>query len=168
MTQSTIVLCGFMGCGKSTIGRLLAKRLSRTFIDLDAFIEERAGKRIPAIFEQQGEAAFRALETACLTELAARPGVVLATGGGALLRPENAAAAHAGGGRVVFLNCPFALCYRRIRNSDRPIVRRSTVEELKALYHTRLPLYRAACDVEIACGGPTEQVLQRVLSALQA
>lgn len=136
----TIYLCGFMGCGKSTVGKKLAAQLDLPFVDMDAYIEECAGMTIPEIFEQYGEPHFRNLETQAIRELAGRDGII-ACGGGAMLREENAkiAAAH---GTVVYLEVPFQICYYRIADSDRPIVRRSTREELAQLYDAREELYR--------------------------
>ncbi len=136
----TIFLCGFMGCGKSTVGAKLAKHLDCPFVDMDTYIEEQAGMTIPEIFAQHGEPHFRDLETEAIRALASRDGVI-ACGGGAMLREENAqiAAAH---GSVVYLDVPFHVCYRRIADSDRPIVRRSTREELQALYDKRRIIYQ--------------------------
>ena len=84
-----IVLCGFMGTGKSTVGRMLARQLHLTFVDMDAVIEARAGKPIARIFAEEGEPHFRALERALAQELAAQPRLVVATGGGIVLNPDN-------------------------------------------------------------------------------
>ncbi len=144
----TIFLCGFMGCGKSTIGEKLAQKLETPFVDMDAYIEEQAGMKIPEIFSEHGEPYFRDLETTAIRELASRDGVI-ACGGGAMLREENAriAAEH---GQVLYLNVPFYICYRRIADSDRPIVRRSTREELEALYNARKDVYKkhSTCEIE--------------------
>ncbi len=136
----TIFLCGFMGCGKSTVGERLARRLDCPFVDMDAYIEEQAGMTIPEIFAQYGEPHFRDLETQAIRELAVRDGII-ACGGGAMLREENAkiAAEH---GTVVYLEVPFHICYRRIADSDRPIVRRSTRDELEQLYNARQTIYQ--------------------------
>lgn len=136
----TIFLCGFMGCGKSTVGARLAKQLDCPFVDMDAYIEEQDGMCIPDIFEQYGEPHFRDLETQAIRELASRDGII-ACGGGAMLREENAkiAAEH---GTVVYLDVPFHICWRRISDSDRPIVRRSTREELEELYNKRQTIYQ--------------------------
>ncbi len=84
-----IALIGMPGCGKSTVGRLLAEKLGRPFMDIDAQIEAAAGKKIPQIFAEDGEETFRQLETRVLAEEAKKSGVVLATGGGVVTRPEN-------------------------------------------------------------------------------
>lgn len=87
--QRSIVLTGFMGTGKTTVGKLVAERLERPFIDMDVLIVERAGMPIPQVFRTQGETAFRALESQVCRELAAQSGLVIATGGGALVNPDN-------------------------------------------------------------------------------
>ncbi len=157
----TIFLCGFMGCGKSTVGVRLAKRLGCPFVDMDAYIEEQAGKTIPEIFAQDGEPHFRDLETQAIRELAAHDGVI-ACGGGAMLREENAriAAEH---GTVLFLDVPFRTCFNRIANTDRPIVRRSTRQELYDLYRKRRGVYRRHSTVRIeAVHSPTATVAEIV------
>lgn len=136
----TIFLCGFMGCGKSTIGERLAAQLQAPFVDMDAYIEAQAGMTIPEIFEKYGEPHFRDLETQAVRDLASRDGVI-ACGGGAMLREENAAIA-AQSGDVLYLDVPFHICYRRIADTDRPIVRRSTRQELEQLYNQRRVIYQ--------------------------
>lgn len=136
----TIFLCGFMGCGKSTVGALLARRMEVPFVDMDAYIEKQAGMKIPEIFEKYGETHFRDLETQAVRELASHEGVI-ACGGGAMLRQENAEIASENG-MVLFLDVPFMTCYHRIANTDRPIVRRSTCAELRELYKKRRGVYR--------------------------
>ena len=92
MTQQTIILTGFMGTGKSTVGRLLAERTGRGFIDTDELIVTRAGREIAHIFAESGEQVFREMEAEVAQELAGRPGLVIATGGRLMLDPANAAA----------------------------------------------------------------------------
>ena len=89
MSQPNIILTGFMGTGKTTLGRLLAKRVGYEFIDTDTLIEEQAGQTIAELFQTQGEAAFRKLESELVIELAEKEGLVIATGGGLVLNPEN-------------------------------------------------------------------------------
>lgn len=160
----TIYLCGFMGCGKSTVGMQLAKKLDCPFVDMDAYIEETAGMKIPEIFEKHGEPHFRDLETQAIRDLAGRDGVI-ACGGGAMLREVNAdiAAEH---GSVVYLDVPFATCYDRIADSDRPIVRRSTREELEDLYNTRNPIYRKHSTHTAACDKPAEEAMAEICKTL--
>lgn len=157
-----LILCGFMGCGKSTVGRELARLGGLCLVDMDEQVEREAGKPIPEIFSQEGEPAFRSLEAKALARLCLGSGQVISTGGGALLRPENAALARAGG-LVVLLECPFSVCYARIQHSSRPLVRRSSPAELEALYQARLPLYRAACHRHVNAQLPPEEVAQAIL-----
>lgn len=160
----TVYLCGFMGCGKSTIGEKLAKILSCPFVDMDAYIEEQSGMKIPEIFEKYGEPHFRDLETQAIRELADRDGII-ACGGGAMLREENAkiAAEH---GAVVHLDVPFHVCYTRISDSDRPIVRRSTREELENLYNTRHTIYEAHSTHTVPAAKTPAAAASAVLEAL--
>ena len=99
-----IILTGFMGTGKTSVGREVARRLGRPFIDMDAEIEARTGKSIPAIFAEEGEAHFRNLEAGLCRELSARRGLVIATGGGTLVNEENRRLMSSGG-LVICLTC---------------------------------------------------------------
>lgn len=124
-----IFLCGFMGCGKSTVGKILAKKMGCQCVDLDKYIEDTAGMRIPEIFDKYGEEHFRKLETEALAAFAVIGGVV-ATGGGALLSEENGKVAKRSG-MVVFIDTYFNTCYGRIKNDpNRPIAYNSTREQL--------------------------------------
>ena len=89
MGRKSIVLCGFMGCGKSTIGSLLARKMGMAFVDMDSYIEKKEGKSVSEIFAQSGEEHFRMLEREAAKELAGKKGLVIATGGGTLTFREN-------------------------------------------------------------------------------
>ncbi len=131
-----------MGCGKTTVGKLLAKQLGCKCIDLDDYIEQQAGMSIPEIFSQKGEPYFRELETKALTDLAA-VGAVVATGGGALLSDKNGEVAKSSG-LAVFIDTDFDTCYDRIKDDPhRPIAASSTKEQLKERFDSRRPLYMA-------------------------
>lgn len=147
-----IVLCGFMGCGKSSIGKLLAKELGAGFVDLDDYIENEQGISVPDIFKLKSENAFRDMEHDAIVRLGRSSGIILATGGGALTFERNIAPAKKNG-VVVFLNPGFEACYKRIANTDRPIVRANSKEALRKLYKTREPAYKRAADYEIAVSG---------------
>jgi shikimate kinase len=161
----TIFLCGFMGCGKSTIGQKLAKKLNVPFTDMDEYIEQQAGKTIPEIFAQEGEEHFRDLETQAVRDLSEREGVI-ACGGGAMLRDINAkiAAEH---GIVLFLDVPFRTCYLRIANTDRPIVRRSSRQELYNLYRKRRGVYRRHSTHQIDAGQSATVMVQKITALLE-
>lgn len=137
-----IVFVGMPGCGKSVIGSRVAKRLQKPFVDTDAEIELRAGKPIPQIFEQDGEEAFRRLETQVLADVTSRSGCVIATGGGVVTRPENHPLLKQNG-RIVFLERPVELLSRK----GRPLS--SSEEAVRKLYAERLPLYLAVSDLRV-------------------
>lgn len=145
-----LILVGPMGAGKSTIGRLLAKELRLPFKDSDKEIEQRTGADIPWIFDVEGEQGFREREQAVLEDLCAAEGVVLATGGGAVMRSENRAALRAGG-RVVYLHASVEQQVGRTsRDRNRPLLRSASPGKILAdLFAVRDPLYREIADVVI-------------------
>ncbi len=162
----TIFLCGFMGCGKTTVGELLAKKLGLPLIDTDAYIVREEGKTIPEIFAQDGEAYFREKEAAAIRTLCDKQAVI-SCGGGAMLNPESAAYARKNG-IVVLLDESFACCYQRIRgDSNRPIVQRSTKEELEALFQQRASIYRAHASCVIPGGGTPKEMAERIAKAVE-
>ena len=143
--RENIILVGLMGSGKTTIGRQLAKRLGRDFVDSDHEIEARTGVSIPTIFEIEGEEGFRRREAQVIAELVDEPDIVLATGGGAVLAPESRRLLHEKGW-VVYLNVPPVLLWGRTRNDrNRPLLQvEDPLARLESLYQTRDPLYREA------------------------
>lgn len=149
MLINRIVLCGFMGCGKSTVGKSLAKRLDWQLVDTDAQIAHLAGKSIPEIFATQGEAGFRTWEHHCAQSLAQAQSTVIATGGGMLISAQNAALFQTADTLVVFLATDFRLCYLRIRNTARPLVQANNKARLLALYRERYPLYKKAAHLTV-------------------
>ena len=153
-----VVLVGMPGCGKTTVGRAVAAALSRPFFDADEALEQDAGKTIPDIFRQEGEAGFRARETEVLLALCRQSGAVVATGGGAVTVPENFDILRQNS-RVFFLNRDAKF----LPTDGRPVSQRDGVQ---ALYEKRLPLYRAVCDREVDANGSVEAVAARILEAL--
>jgi shikimate kinase / 3-dehydroquinate synthase len=132
--SKNIVITGFMGTGKTSVGRAVAAKLARTFVDMDVEIEARTGKPIARFFAEDGEPAFRQIEAALCEELCARDGLVIATGGGALVNPANRARMMASGA-VVCLSCDVDEILRRVDgNVDRPLLavadRRAQIEQL--------------------------------------
>jgi shikimate kinase len=148
-----IVLIGFMGCGKTTVGRELARLLGRRFVDLDAFIEQRTGLGVSEIFARHGEAYFRALESQAAAELSAQREIVLSVGGGAVLRAENVDALR-GGGRIVLIDVPLAVLRLRLAgDTTRPLLNRPDKDEaMRVLYELRMPLYRVCADDSVVNG----------------
>ena len=140
-----LILTGFMGTGKTAVGREVARRLGREFVDMDAEIEARAGKSIPRIFAEQGEIAFREWESALCRELAARSGLVAATGGGALVDAANRSAMMRSG-PVVCLTCDVDEILRRVgqRKPERPLLNVANPRaEIECLLESRREAYAA-------------------------
>ncbi len=152
----SIALVGMPGCGKSTVGRHLARQLGWRFVDSDHEIERQIGGSIRTFFEQQGEAAFRDLEQQSIAALTQQPATVLATGGGAVLRPANRLALRAGC-KVIYLRSSPEELFRRLRHdTQRPLLQvKDPLRRLRELFHQRDPLYRDACDYVIETGRPS-------------
>lgn len=164
-----LILVGPMGAGKSTIGRLLAKELHLPFKDSDKEIEVRTGADIPWIFDVEGEQGFREREQAVIADLCREDGLVLATGGGAVLRQENREALR-GGGRVVYLHASVEQQLERTaRDRNRPLLRTANPGQvLRELLAIRDPLYREIADVIIETDQrPPRMVVQEILSRLE-
>lgn len=155
-----IFLVGLMGAGKTSVGRLLARRLGKTFYDCDQEIERATGVRIPVIFEIEGEAGFRARERRMLAELAQRSDVVLATGGGAVLAPENRALLKASGTVVYLRASPHDLWQRTRHDRNRPLLQTDDpMATLVRLYDERDLLYREIADVIVDTGSQSLSAL---------
>ena len=152
--MKNIVLVGMPGCGKSTVGKALAKRLSRPFFDADQEIVKRAGKSIPEIFQTEGEAGFRKIETEVLFDLCRQSGAVIATGGGAVTVPKNHGILRQNS-LVVFINRDIAV----LPKNGRPL---SEQNDLHEMFRQRLPLYRAVCDYEVDGNSEIQTVTDRV------
>lgn len=165
--KENIVLCGFMGCGKSTVGALLAKKTGMSFVDLDTYIENKAGMTVSEIFAQYGEAHFRALEREASKELAAKSGVVLAAGGGTLTFSENVEILKQGGS-IVLLDLPVKVVAERLKNDKtRPLLNQPDKDKvMKELYEKRLPLYRQAADYTVDAAQSPLQVCAEIMDTL--
>jgi shikimate kinase len=142
--QRNIVLFGFMGSGKTSVGKQLAGRLGMTFLDMDEVIEARQGKSIPRIFAEEGEPRFRALERELVKELAARRGLVVATGGGVVLNPDNVRD-YAGTGLAVCLRAsPEAILSRVGSDTNRPLLAvGDKMGKIRSLLDARRRFYEA-------------------------
>ncbi len=153
--MENIILIGMPGSGKSTVGRLLADKTGKHFVDADEAIAQKAGISIPEIFEKQGEAAFRALETSVLSELGKQSGLVIATGGGCVTRVENYPLLHQNG--QIF-------CLHRDLNAlateGRPL---SQATALSELYRVRKPLYDRFADVHVDNNGGVDTTVAAIL-----
>jgi|SRR5690554_5249670 len=158
-----------MGAGKSTIGRLLAKEMRLDFKDSDKEIEVRSGANIPWIFDVEGEQGFRDREQAVLADLCREQGQVIATGGGAVMRPENRQALRAGG-RVIYLHASVEQqLARTARDRNRPLLRTANPEKvLRELLAIRDPLYREIADLIIETDErPPRLVMLDILARLR-
>ena len=164
MNKGNIILCGFMGCGKTSVGRRAAVLCGRELYDLDRYIEEKAGMTVSEIFARYGEEGFRRLERQAVREVAGTPGLIIASGGGTVLSGDNVEAFHNERGLIVLLDAPLAALQERLKNDKRrPLLqvpdRRRVINEL---YERRIPLYRAAADVAVDAGAPPLTVARRV------
>jgi shikimate kinase len=148
-----IYLVGLMGAGKTSVGRLLARRLGKTFYDCDHEIERATGVKVPVIFEIEGEAGFRARESKILAELVRCKEAVLATGGGAVLSPENRALLSANGIVVYLRAMPLELWKRTRHDKNRPLLKTADpLATLEQLFEERDPLYRGTADIVVDTG----------------
>lgn len=151
-----IVLIGMPGCGKSTVGKLLAEKLNRTFLDADAQIEQLAQKSIPELFALEGEDAFRKLETQVLSELGKFSGLVIATGGGCVTKEENYPLLHQNS-RIYWLQRELS----RLPVDGRPLSQTNSLEDI---YKVRLPLYQQFADRTVNNDGSPEETVSAILS----
>lgn len=157
-------LVGLPGSGKSTVGRQLARRLHLPFADTDQIIEKRLGCTIREYFEREGEASFRDVEENVIAEVAAQHEGVLATGGGAVLRPGNREQLRKHG-QVIYLHSSPEEVFRRVRHDgNRPLLQvQDPLARLKDLYAVRDPLYRQTAHCVVETGRPTVNVLVNVI-----
>ena len=148
-TPLNVILVGFMGCGKTTLGSRLAEKLGFTVVDMDDCIVRKAGRTISDIFAAEGEAGFRRIESEVLEELLARDHMVVATGGGVVTVPENHLKLKALG-FIIWLNLPENAIWNRVsRNRTRPLLRTENPKQtVQDLLEKRLPLYAAVADLE--------------------
>ena len=168
--MTSVILVGPMGAGKSTIGRLLAKELRLPFKDSDKEIEARTGADIPWIFDVEGEQGFREREQAVIAELCDQGDMVLATGGGVVMRPENRAALRSGG-CVVYLHASVEQqIHRTAKDRNRPLLRTADPARVLAdLLALRDPLYREVADVIVETDErPPRMVVQQIIERIQA
>ena len=157
--MENIALVGMAGCGKSTLGRALAKETGKKFVDADAEVEDLAGKSIPEIFAQEGEEMFRRMETTVLAELGMESGLVIATGGGCVTREENYPPLHQNS-RIIWLD----RCPARLPTEGRPLSQKTHPAQL---YEMRKPLYKAFADATVDNNGTKGETVTEILNLLE-
>ena len=162
--KDNIVLIGIMGCGKSSLGKQLAKRLSMTFVDMDALIEKEAGMTITQMFSDFGEPYFRDKETELCHRLAGQSNLVISTGGGIVGREENMTALSESS-RVVFIDRDPQIIIKTINAEKRPLIR-DNPQRLLEIHTQRLPLYRKYADITVKNNGTFREAIQRLTSAV--
>ena len=148
--MNNIILCGFMGCGKSTVGRTTARKTGRRFLDMDRYIEEKAGMTVSEIFAERGESGFRDLEHEACAELSDMRNLIIAAGGGALTFERNVEVFR-GKDTIVLLDVPLSVIRYRLRNDTRrPLLQRPDKNKvMEELYRSRMPMYLAAADIVV-------------------
>lgn len=167
--EKNIVLCGFMGCGKTTIGRRLSAETDLDFIDIDKYIENKKGICISSIFEIYGENYFRNLETEACMELSKCKGKIIATGGGTLINSENVEILKYTG-IIIFLDISLPEASKRLSFSvKRPLLDREDRHEyIEKLYYERKPLYENAADVAINADIPSILICEKIVRYLSS
>ncbi len=156
--MGNLILIGMPGCGKSTIGRIVAQKTGREFIDADTCLENRAGIPIPDFLRQYGEESFRRLETSVLAELGKQSGKILATGGGCVTKQENYSHLHQNG-TILWLKRPL----QQLPTEGRPLSQATSAEEM---YQIRQPLYQAFCDYQFENCEIPETVADKIIHLL--
>ena len=169
MVQRNVVLIGFMGTGKSAVGKILAKLLGRPWVDVDLRIEQAQKKKISEIFEKEGESAFRRLEKEMIRDVASQSGLVVTTGGGAVLDEENRKRLKQSGVLVALSASPETI-FQRVKDSrHRPMLKTSgdLMTEIKRLLALRQPFYEKADMTFQTDGKNASQVAEAIAEALE-
>lgn len=162
-----IILCGFMGSGKSTVGKALSKLTGREYVDMDIYIEKQQNKTISDIFAEKGESYFRDLEHKASLELAEKSDLIISAGGGTLLYDRNTNALSKTG-TIVLLDVSLSNIRYRLRNdTKRPLLQRPDKNKVMAeLYKQRLPKYKKAANITVKAQKPPVKVAQDIIKAL--
>ena len=167
--MKNIVLIGFMGTGKSSVGRILARRLRREFVDLDRYLEEREKRKIREIFEKEGEPYFRAIEKEAVNVWSCKQNLVITTGGGTVIDPENRSALKENGILVTLVASPETI-YQRLKNSKkRPLLndKEDLRHEIGVLLEKRKPFYKKSDFYFDTDGKNASQVASLILRVLK-
>lgn len=167
VTNKNIFFIGFMGCGKSTMARLLSEKQGMELVEMDETIEAEAGMSINEIFETYGEEHFRDLESQLVARIAEKGGAVVSCGGGAILRPQNIEMMKKNG-KIIYFSATPETIYKRVRHSThRPLLNGNmNVEYIASLMEKRLPHYLSAADITVVVDGKEKQEVLDELSAI--
>lgn len=165
--EYNIILCGFMGCGKTTVGKILSRILKAPYVDMDKYIEDDCGMKVSEIFAKYGEGHFRELEREAAKKLSENQGMIISAGGGTLTFKENVEALSSSG-RIVFIDTPVEdIIYRLRGDTTRPLLQCENREQvIKDLHKKRTPLYKAAATVYVDGSLPPKVVAKSIASII--
>ena len=159
--MKSIALCGFMGCGKTTISKSLEKLYSIPYIDTDKYIEEKENMSISKMFEKSGEEYFRDKEYEAICTLCKNDDTILALGGGAVMFDRNVQALKNSGCKIIFIDTDFDVICERLKNdTSRPLLKHS---DTKSLYEKRLPIYNDVYDIKITCKNEDSDTIAQMI-----
>ncbi len=167
--NKNIILCGFMGCGKTTVGENLKKKSGMNLVDTDEYIERTQNMTISEIFAKYGEDYFRELEYQACKELSQKKGIIISTGGGALTFERNAEVLRETG-TIVLIDVPLEVLKERLKyDKTRPLLQREDKDEaMRELYEKRMPLYKKSADIVIDGNNSPLQVAISILNATKS
>ncbi len=161
-----LALCGFMGCGKTTVATALFEKYSLLHIDTDKYIEENENTTITEMFKNHGEAYFREKESEAISELSKKDSQVLALGGGAVMFQKNVKTLKENGYRIVFIDTDLCVIKRRLINdTQRPLLKENDIDDL---YNKRLSTYQSVCDIKVTVKNESgEQIADMIMQELK-
>lgn len=166
MLNNNIVLCGFMGSGKTTVGKKLAALLNMKFVDLDIWIEQHEKLTVSEIFEKKGENYFRTLEAEAAKTLGEQSGLVIACGGGTVLKEENVLSLKKNG-IIIYLSVTADVVKKRLESdTTRPLLSKDKSNTIDSLLNSRKPIYEAAADFTVNAGISKENTINDILNIL--
>ena len=163
-----IILCGFMGSGKTTVANILSRLINKKVTDIDKYIEKNENRTISEIFRSDGEAYFRTLETKAVSEISQMDNLIIATGGGIILNPKNAQMLKQNG-KIVFIDVTVETILNHLRlDTIRPLLQSEDKEKaVTELLNSRLPLYKAAADIIIDGNGKIADIAKKIIFELE-
>ncbi|MFI3325290.1 MAG: shikimate kinase [Clostridia bacterium] len=165
-----ILLCGFMGCGKTSIGKRTAKLLNYKFVDMDIYIENKENLTVKEIFAKKGESYFRDLETKICAELCQFDNIIIASGGGTVMKKENIEVLNKANCKIIFIEVPIKALQERLkRDTRRPLLQRNDRNEfIENLYNERYPVYKKVCDITFDGAAPTIYLAKKLASLINS